>query len=78
MRGFVHMASRDVDTFHKVIQYALEKLGKAKFGFERTACAVSNLKAKDTRALETSLLIIPRGGPNGAAFTAFRGVSERF
>ena len=24
----------DVDTFHKGIQYALEKLGKSKFGFE--------------------------------------------
>ena len=37
------MASRDkvyVDTFHKGIQYALEKLGRSKFGFERTA--VSN------------------------------------
>ena len=41
------MASRDkvdVDTFHKGIQYALEKLGKSKFGFERTA--VSNFKSK--------------------------------
>ena len=41
------MASRekvDVDTFHKGIQYALEKLGKSKFGFERTA--VSNFKGK--------------------------------
>ena len=47
MRGLVYMASRDkveVDTFHKVIQYALEKLGKSKFGFERTA--VSNFKSK--------------------------------
>ena len=60
MRVLVYMASRDkadVDTFLKGIQYALEKLGKSKFGFERTA--VSNLKAKDTRALGTSLLIIP-------------------
>ena len=40
----------DVDTFHKGIQYALEKLGKSKFGFERTA--------KDAWALGTSLLII--------------------
>ena len=41
------MASRDkvdVDVFHKGIQYALEKLGKLKFGFERTA--VSNFKSK--------------------------------
>ena len=39
MRGLVYMASRDqveVDTFHKGIQYPLEKLGKSKFGFERT------------------------------------------
>ena len=39
--------------FHKDIQYTVEKLGKSKFGFERT------LKAKDTRALGTRLLIIP-------------------
>ena len=41
------MTSRDkvdVDKFHKSIQYALEKLGKLKFGFERTA--VSNFKSK--------------------------------
>ena len=47
MRGLVYMASRDkvdVYTFHKGIQYALEKLGKSKFGFERTA--VSNFKSK--------------------------------
>ena len=47
MRDLVYMASRDkvdVDTFHKGIQYALEKLGKSKSGFERTA--VSNFKSK--------------------------------
>ena len=47
MRGLVYMASRDkvdVDMFPKSIQYALEKLGKSKFGFERTA--VSNFKSK--------------------------------
>ena len=41
------MASRDkvgVDTFHKGIQYALERLGKSKFGFESTP--VSNFKSK--------------------------------
>ena len=32
----------DVDMFHKAIQYALEKLGKLKFGFESTT--VSNFK----------------------------------
>ena len=45
MRGLVYKASRDkvdVDTFH--IQYALEKLRKSKFGFERTA--VLNFKSK--------------------------------
>ena len=54
------MASRDkvdVDTFHKGIQYALEKLGKSKFGFEAQQYQI--LKAKDTKALGTSLLIIP-------------------
>ena len=47
MCGLVYMASRDkvdVDKFHKGIQYALEKLGESKFGFERTA--VSNFKSK--------------------------------
>ena len=41
------MASKDkvdVDTFHKSIQYALEKLGKSKSGFERTV--VSKFKRK--------------------------------
>ena len=33
-----------MDAFHKSIQYALEKLGKSKFGFERTA--LSNFKLK--------------------------------
>ena len=46
MLGFIYMARDkvDVDTFHKGIQYALEKLGKSKFGFERTA--VPNFKSK--------------------------------
>ena len=47
MCGLVYMASRDkvdVDTFHKGIQYALEKQGKLKFGFERTA--LSSFKSK--------------------------------
>ena len=39
MRGLVYMAPRDkadVDTFHKKsIQYAVEKLRKWKFGYER-------------------------------------------
>ena len=47
MRALVYLVSRDevdVDAFHKGIQYTLEKLGKSKFGFERTA--VSNFKSK--------------------------------
>ena len=47
MRALVYLASRDevdVDAFHKGIQYTLEKLGKSKFGFERTA--VSNFISK--------------------------------
>ena len=47
MRGLVYMASRDkvdVDTFHKGIQYVLEKQGKSKFGFESTT--ISNFKSK--------------------------------
>ena len=39
MRGLVYMVSRDkvdVDTFHKGIQYARERLGRSKFGFENT------------------------------------------
>ena len=47
MRGLVYMASTDkvdVDTFQKGIQYALEKLGKSKFGFESTT--ISNFKSK--------------------------------
>ena len=41
------MASRDkvdADSYHKGIQYSLEKLGKSKFRFERTV--VSNFKSK--------------------------------
>ena len=41
------MASRDkvdVGTFHKGIQYALEKQGKSKFGFKRTV--VSKFESK--------------------------------
>ena len=47
MRASVYMASRDkvdVDVFHKGIQYALEKLGESKFGFEKTV--VSHFKSK--------------------------------
>ena len=54
------MASRDkvdVDTFHKSIQYALEKLGKSKSGFERTV--VSRFKRKRRVGSGNELLIIP-------------------
>ena len=54
------MASRDkadMNAFYQCIQYALEKLGKSKSGFERTV--VSKFKSKDAWALGTSLLIIP-------------------
>ena len=47
MRALVYMASKDkddVDSFHKSIYCALEKLGKSKFGFERTT--VSNFNSK--------------------------------
>ena len=47
MHALVNMASRDkvkVGVFHKGIQYALEKLRKSKFAFERKA--VSNFKSK--------------------------------
>ena len=47
IRGLVYMASRDkveVYTFHKGIQYALERLGKSKFVFDSTT--VSNFKSK--------------------------------
>ena len=47
MRALVFMASRDkfdLDAFHKDISYALEKLGKSKFGFERTV--ISKFKSK--------------------------------
>ena len=54
MRDLVYMASRgkvDVDMFHKGIPYVLEKTGKKQ--------QYQILKAKDTRAPGTSLLIIP-------------------
>ena len=59
MRALVYMASRDkvdVEAFHKGIQYALEKPGKSKLALKEQQYQI--LKAKDTRALGTSLLII--------------------
>ena len=52
LRALVYMMSRDkvdVDAFHKGIQYALEKLGKSKFGYERIE--VSNFRSKRLRVL---------------------------
>ena len=57
MRGLILMASRDkidLDTFHKGILYALENLGKSKFGFERAA--VSNFKSKRHEGSENELV----------------------
>ena len=48
MRALVYKGSWDkvgMDMFHKGIQYELEKLGKSKFGFKRTAW-ISNFKSK--------------------------------
>ena len=77
MRGFVYMASRDkvdVDTFHKAIQCALEKLGKSKFGFERTA--VSNFKSKRHEGSGNELVDYSRAPCLGADQKA-RGFWER-
>ena len=79
MRGLVYVASRDidkvdVDTFHKGIQYALEKLGKSKFGFERTA--VSNFKSKRHDGSGNELVDYSRAPSLGADQNA-RGLWER-
>ena len=57
MRGLVYMASRDkvdVDTFHKGIQYALERLEKSKFGCESTTA--SNFKSKSNEGSGNELV----------------------
>ena len=77
MRSLVYMASIDkveVDTFHKGIQYALEKLGKSKFGFERTA--VSNFKSKRHEGSGNELVDYSRAPCLGAGQKA-RGLWER-
>ena len=59
MRALVSMAARgkvDVDAFHKGIQFALEKLGKSKLGFERTVG--SEFKRRRHEGSGSSLLII--------------------
>ena len=64
----------DVDTFHKGIQYALEKLGKSKFGFERTA--VSNFKSIRHEGSGNELVDYSRAQCLGAHHKA-RGLWER-
>ena len=71
------MASRDkvdVDTFHKSIQYALEKLGKSKSGFERTV--VSKFKRKRRVGSGNELVDYSRAQCLGADQKA-RGLWER-
>ena len=63
----------DVDTFHKGIQYALEKLGKSIFGFERT---VSNFKSKRHEGSVNELVDYSRAPCLGADQKA-RGLWER-
>ena len=77
MRGLVCMASRDkveVDTFHKGIQYSLERLGKSKFGFESTT--VSNFKRKSHEGSRNELVDYSRAPCFGADQKA-RGLWER-
>ena len=71
------MASRDkvdVDAFHKSIQYALEKLGKSKAGFERTV--VSKFKRKRRVGSGNELVDYSRAPCLGADQKA-RGLWER-
>ena len=77
MHGLVYMASRDkvdVNTFHKGIQYALERLGKSKFGFESTT--VSNFKSKSREGSGNELVDYSRAPCLGADQKA-RGLWER-
>ena len=71
------MVSRNkvnVDTFHKGIQYALERLGKSKFGFESTT--VSNFKSKSHEGTGNELVDYSRAPCLGADQKA-RGLWER-
>ena len=71
------MAFRDkveVDTFNKGIQYALEKLAKSKFGFERTA--VLNFKSRRHEGSGNELVDYSRAPCLGADQKA-RGLWER-
>ena len=76
-RGLVYMESRDKDdvaTFHKGIQYALEKLGKSNFGFLSTT--VSNSKSKRHEGSGNELVYYSRTPCLGADQKA-RGLWER-
>ena len=71
------MASRDkadMDTFHKCIEYALEKLGKSKSGFEGTV--VSKFKSKSRVRSGNELVDYSRAPCLGANQKA-RGLWER-
>ena len=71
------MASRDkadVDTFPKSIQYTLEKLGKSKSGFERTA--ISNFKRKRHEGSGNEIVDYS-GAPCLGADQKARGLWER-
>ena len=75
--SLVYMESRDkvdVDTFHNGIEYALEKLGKSKFGFEGTV--VSNFKSKRHEGSGNELVDYSRAPCLGADQKA-RGLWER-
>ena len=77
MRGLAYMASRDnvdVDTFHKGIQYAPERLGKLKFGLESKT--VSNFKSKRHEGTGNELVDYSRAPCLGADQKA-RGLWER-
>ena len=63
-----------MDTFHKGIQYALEKLGKSKFGFESTTA--SNSKSKRHEGSGNELVDYSRAPCLGADQKA-RGLWER-
>ena len=71
------MASRDkvdVDMFHKGIQYALERPGNSKFGFESTTA--SNFKSKSHEGSGNELVDYSRAPCLGADQKA-RGLWER-
>ena len=63
-----------MDVFHKGIQYVLEKLGKSKFGFERTA--VSNFKIKRLLGSANEIVDYSRA-PCLGADQKTRGLLER-